>query len=81
MAVSYYKLQESTATGIVKPIKVYTAFRRYNILKKSMSVVTLGSLYNASYGVPWEEAQTTSAYINTAGNSIDYVLAFPGVIF
>ena len=34
VAVSYYKLQESAATGIVKPIKVYTAFRRYNILKK-----------------------------------------------
>ena len=51
VAVSYYKLRESAAAGIVNPIKVCTTVNRADIFTKGVSVGTLGSLSDASYGV------------------------------
>ena len=55
VAISYHKLQESAAAGIFKPLKVFTAVNRSDILTKGVSEATLGSFSDASYGVYWGE--------------------------
>ena len=53
--ISYYKLQECAAAGIVNPIKVCTTVNRVNIFTKGVSVGNMGSLSDASYVVDWGE--------------------------
>ena len=54
--ISYHKLQEWAAEGIVNPIKVCTTVNLADIFTKGVSVGTLGSFSAASYGVDWEES-------------------------
>ena len=51
VAISYHKLRESAPAGIVNPIKVCTTVNRADIFTKGVSVGTLISLSDASYGV------------------------------
>ena len=51
--ISYYKLQECAAAGIVNPIKVCTTVNRTDIFTEGVLVGTLGSLSDASYVVDW----------------------------
>ena len=51
--ISYHKLRVCTADGIFNPIKVCTMVTQSDIFTKCVLVVTLGSLYDASYGVDW----------------------------
>ena len=51
MAISYHKLQEYKASGIVNPIKFCTKVNIDDIFTKVVSVGTLSSLSDASYGV------------------------------
>ena len=46
VAISYHKLQESAAAGIVIPLRVFTTVNRADILTKGVLVGTLGSLSN-----------------------------------
>ena len=55
VAISYYKLWESSAAGIVNPIKVCTTANRADIFTKETSVGNLGSFSDASYGGDWGE--------------------------
>ena len=55
VAISYHKLRECAAAGIVNPIKVYPAVNRADIFTKGVSVDTLDSLSDASYLVDWGE--------------------------
>ena len=55
VAISYHKLWDSAAAGIVNPIKVCTTVNRADIFTKGVRVGTLGSLYDASNGVNWGE--------------------------
>ena len=55
VAISYHKLRESAAAGIVNSIKVCTTVNRANIFTKGASAGTLGSLSDASYGEDWGE--------------------------
>ena len=55
VAISYHKLQESAAAGIVNPIKVCTTVNRASIFTKGTSEGTLGSLSDASFGGNWGE--------------------------
>ena len=56
VAISYYKLRECAAAGIVNTIKVCTTVNRADIFTEGVSVVTLGSLSDASYVVDWGES-------------------------
>ena len=51
VAISYHKLRESAAAGIVKPLKVCMTVNRADILTKSVSAGTLDSFSDASYGI------------------------------
>ena len=51
--ISYHKLRESAAAGIVNPIGVCTMVNRSDMLTKGKLVGTLGIFYNASHGVEW----------------------------
>ena len=53
VVISYHKLRESAAAGIVNPLKVCTTVNLADILIKGVSAGTLGSLYDESYGVDW----------------------------
>ena len=53
--ISYHKLRDSAAAGIVNPIKVCTTVNRADIFTKGVRVGTLGSLSDASHGVNWGE--------------------------
>ena len=55
VAISYQKLREIAAAGIVNPLKVCTTVNRADILTKDVLAGTLGSLYDASYVVDWGE--------------------------
>ena len=55
VAISYHKLRDSAAAGIVNPIKVCTTFNRAEIFTKCVSVGTLGNFSDSSYGVNWGE--------------------------
>ena len=59
VAISYHKLVESPAAGIVNPLKVCTTVNRAEILTKGVSVGMLGSLSDASYGVDWGDKKRT----------------------
>ena len=54
--ISYQKLRECAAAGIVNTIKVCTTVNRADIFTEGVSVVTLGSLSDASYVVDWGES-------------------------
>ena len=47
VVISYHKLREYAAAGIVNPIKVCTTVNRAKIFTKGVSVGTLGSFYDA----------------------------------
>ena len=49
VAISYHKLRECAAAGIVNPIKVCTTVNRADIFMKGVSVVILGNFSDASY--------------------------------
>ena len=51
VAISYHKLRESEAVGIFNPIKVCKTVNRDDIFTKGVSVGTLCSFYDASYGI------------------------------
>ena len=53
VAISYHKIQESAAARIVNPIKVCVTVNRAGIFPKGVSVGTLSSLSDTSYGVNW----------------------------
>ena len=53
VAISYHKLRESAVARIVNPLKVCTPVNRADIIIKGVSVGTLGSLSDASYGFDW----------------------------
>ena len=53
--ISFHKLWECAAAGIVSPIKVCTTINRADIFAKGTSAGTLGSLSDASYGGNWGE--------------------------
>ena len=55
VAISFHKLQECSAAGIVNPIKVCTTVNRADIFTKGTSAGTLGSLSDASYVGNWGE--------------------------
>ena len=55
VAISYHKLRESAAAGIVNPLKVCTTVNRADILTRGVLAGTLDSLSGASYGVEWGE--------------------------
>ena len=65
--ISYHKLWESAASGIVNLIKVCIRVDRSKILKEYMTVGTLGALSDASYGVAWEGGLNTSSWISDSG--------------
>ena len=54
VAISFHKLRECAAAGIVSLIKVCTTVNRSDILTKGTPAGNLGSLSDASYGVNWE---------------------------
>ena len=54
VAISFHKLRECAAAGIVGLIKVCMTVNRSDILTKGTPAGTLGSLSDASYGVNWE---------------------------
>ena len=56
VGISYHKLWECTAAGIVKPIKVCTTVNRADIFTKGVLVGNLVSFSEASYGVDWGES-------------------------
>ena len=51
VAISYDRLRDSVAAGMVNPIKVYTTVNQSNILTEYTLVGTLGTLSDASCGV------------------------------
>ena len=51
--ISYKKLRESAAAGIVNYIKVCMAVNQFNILTNSKLAGTMGIFSNASYEVNW----------------------------
>ena len=55
VSISYHKLREIAAAGIVNPIKVCTTVNRADIFTKGTLVGTLSSFSDASYGVNWGE--------------------------
>ena len=59
MAISYHKLQESAAAGIVNPIKVCMTVNRSDILTKGVSEGTLGSFSDASFQLTGERNKIT----------------------
>ena len=54
--ISHHKLWECAVAGIVNPIKVCTPVNLTDIFTKVVSVGTLGSLSEKSYGVYWVES-------------------------
>ena len=55
VVISYHKLRESAAAGIVNPLKVFKTVNRADILTKGVSAGMLGNFSDASYGVYWVE--------------------------